>query len=179
MSYSSPMKMMASRSTKTSTILLPGSQDNNSGFPESRNRRRQSFMANPLESLKLTVSSIGKKSEEPARKVEAEGQEEEETLLQDATNIPARTSFDVALPQRQTQSQVRFQQNARQFPEDWQTSLTPRDSTLRDNRNRRQSFCAAPTSDKSIWNSLGARCKFFRLVVVASPSLQRLASPHT
>lgn len=172
--------MMASKSTKTSTILLPGSQDNNLGFTDPRNRRRQSFLANPLESLKLTVSSIGRKFEEPTRNVEAEGpEEEEETSVQDAANIPTRTSFDVALPQRQTQSQVHFQQNARQFPEDWQTSLTPRDSTLRDNRNRRQSFCAAPTSNKRIWNSLGARCKFFRLVVVASPSLRRLASPGT
>ncbi|OAW00167.1 hypothetical protein PTTG_12536 [Puccinia triticina 1-1 BBBD Race 1] len=155
-------KIIASKTITTSTILLPECH-------EPRTRKRHSFMANPLETLKSKVSSLGKKSEEQARKEDAEEQEQEEE------KEPSRESFEVALPQRRPQSP---ETTARRFPEDWQTSLYPQGSTLRPQTqaSRRHTFDGLLSPARQIWPSLGARCKFFRLVVVASPSLQRLAS---
>ncbi|WAR60174.1 hypothetical protein PtB15_9B111 [Puccinia triticina] len=112
-------KIIASKTITTSTILLPECH-------EPRTRKRHSFMANPLETLK--------------------------------SKSPETT--------------------ARRFPEDWQTSLYPQGSTLRPQTqaSRRHTFDGLLSPARQIWPSLAARCKFFRLVVVASPSLQRLAS---
>ncbi|KAH9445216.1 hypothetical protein Pst134EA_031615 [Puccinia striiformis f. sp. tritici] len=178
------MKMMTGlKRTTTSTILLRECQ-------ELRPQRRQSFMAHPFKTLRSRISSLGKKCEAPARKTEEEEQslgEQKEPLRREPSSTSARPSFEVALPPHpRDQARIRFSHSARaQFPEDWQPSLHPqsrRNSTLRDSSNRRRSLCASPTStttsDHSMWPSLGERFKLFRLLVVATPSLQHFTSPN-
>ncbi|POW01149.1 hypothetical protein PSTT_12654 [Puccinia striiformis] len=156
---------------------------------ELRPQRRQSFMAHPFKTLRSRISSLGKKCEAPARKTEEEEQslgEQKEPLRRE----PSVTQQDhhlrlLFLLTLEIKHESIFTYARAQFPEDWQPSLHPqsrRNSTLRDSSNRRRSLCASPTStttsDHSMWPSLGERFKLFRLLVVATPSLQHFTSPN-
>ncbi|POW12684.1 hypothetical protein PSHT_08022 [Puccinia striiformis] len=121
-------------------------------MPRVASTKETIFHGAPIQDTEIEISSLGKKCEAPARKVEQEEQslgEQKEPLRREPSSTSARPSFEVALPPHpQDQARIRFSQNARaQFPEDWQPGLHPqsrRNSTLRDSSNRRRSLSASP-----------------------------------
>jgi len=157
------------KSIETSTIHLSDSQG-------PRRRKRSSFLAGCMQSLKSTVLIRGKKAEYG---FEEEEEEKEEGCDPKTPRNMRKPSFEVVLPQQEPQAgHERFRPRPRQFPADWQTSLSPPGTVLRGNTTAGQKSRSGASGHRTsrIWPALGSQCKFFRFIVVASPSLQRLAS---
>lgn len=174
--------MGLSKSTTASYIVLPGAQALLKAEPCSQ--RKRSRAANWLKSLKSKISNRARKHDDQTARV---GEEREEV---EGLSPPARSgeliwpSFDLFLPQSQFDglSSFRAPETPRPFPQDWQTSLHPAGSLLRGNTRGQASNeirgGGESSTQQRLWHSLGSRSKFFRLVVVANPSLQNLAASH-
>lgn len=159
------------RPSRSSTVLsIPLVPSSDFSPPTSR---RHSFAVNPIESLKSKVSTFGRKPEEQNRNGNERGPG---GAPRDETDASRRRSFDVALPR--PEARVRFETAPREFPQDWQTVLGSQNGSLRNrSTNAYEKEGSRRKRISQLWpTSIGARCKFFRLVVVANPSLQRLAS---
>lgn len=161
------------KGTETTTIHFPDCH----GGLEPRRRTRSSFLTGRMESLKLTVLTRGKKAEYGFQKVEEADEDEEEGPDPKTRCHMRRPSFEVILPQQEARV---GDERARQFPADWQTSLSPPGSVLRGNTTagHKSGSRASCNRTSRIWPALGSHCKFFRFIVVASPSLQSLAFKH-
>ncbi|KNZ53947.1 hypothetical protein VP01_3093g1 [Puccinia sorghi] len=163
--------MFSCESTETSTIHL-------SDFQGLRRRSRSSFLAGRMESLKLTVLTRGKKAEYGIEKVEEVEEKEEGSDPKTSRNM-SKPLFEVILPQQEPQAgDERFHRSPRRFPADWQTSLSPPGTVLRGNTIADRKVGSGALGHRTIrmWPVFGSECKFFRFIVVASPSLQRLVS---